>query len=451
MSATQAHRARSTAVVLVAAVTLAGCGTKREGAGQDPDTPVHVRLYGSDANMTNSLRNKLDGNPGLLSGMTGTAPLLKLPETFKTRLRSVDASLADFGYAAEAYDAVMIAGLAAESARTVEAPTVAKFIVPATTGGAECDSAATCLPLAKSGRDFAYRGVSLSRSGLTDQGEPSSASYGTLHFGRDATINDNLTEYVGAGDERSASTAAAPPPAANPNSSSNKKRALKVGALMPHTGRLAYRSGPRFAGAKLAVADLNAAGGVLGEPVEWIDGDDGTDAAVAAATVDRLVGLGVQVIIGASSSSVTKAVIPKIAAAGRILISPSSTSDELSAVPDGGMFFRTAPPDTLQARALADVIMRDGPKRVVVVAREDAYGMGLQQNVKADLVAAGMAGDDIALLSYPASAEDFAGIAAGVREARPDAVLIVGYEETATIVRALAARKVGTESGLAGY
>ncbi|WP_238011800.1 ABC transporter substrate-binding protein [Dactylosporangium sp. AC04546] len=446
ISATQAHRARSTAAVLVVAVTLAGCGTKREGAGQEPDTPVHVRLYGSDANMTNSLRDKLDGNPALLSGMTGTAPLLKLPETFKTRLRAVDPSLADFGYAAEAYDAVMIAGLAAESARTVDAPALAKHIVPATTGGAECDSAATCLPMAKAGRDFAYRGVSLSRSGLTDQGEPSSASYGTLHFGRDATINDNLTEYVGAGDERSASTAAAPPPA----SSSTRKRALKVGALMPHTGRLAYRSGPRFAGAKLAVADLNAAGGVLGEPVEWVDGDDGTDAAVAAATVDRLVGLGVQVIIGASSSSVTKAVIPKIAAAGRILISPSSTSDELSAVPDNGLFFRTAPPDTLQARALADVIMRDGPKRVVVVAREDAYGMGLQHNVQADLVAAGMTENDVELLSYPASAEDFGGIAASVREAKPDAVLIIGYEETATIVRALAARKVGTENGLAG-
>jgi ABC-type branched-subunit amino acid transport system substrate-binding protein len=211
---------------------------------------------------------------------------------------------------------------------------------------------------------------------------------------------------------------------------------------MPHTGRLAYRSAPRFAGARLAVQDLNAAGGVLDQPVEWVDGDDGTDATVAAATVDRFVGLGVQVIIGASSSSVTKAVIPKIAAAGRILVSPSSTSDELTTVADNGLFFRTAPPDTLQARALADVIMRGGSRRVTIVAREDAYGLGLQKNVKADLVAAGMTDATVDLVSYPTNTEDFGGIAARVRDNAPEGVLILGYDETALIVKALAARKV---------
>ncbi|MFD0580412.1 ABC transporter substrate-binding protein [Dactylosporangium darangshiense] len=199
---------------------------------------------------------------------------------------------------------------------------------------------------------------------------------------------------------------------------------------------------PRFAGARLAVQDLNAAGGVLDQPVEWVDGDDGTDATVAAATVDRFVGLGVQVIIGASSSSVTKAVIPKIAAAGRILVSPSSTSDELTTVADNGLFFRTAPPDTLQARALADVIMRGGSRRVTIMAREDAYGLGLQKNVKADLLAAGMTDATVDLISYPTNTEDFGGVAARVRDNAPEGVLILGYDETALIVKALAARGV---------
>ncbi|GAA2639825.1 hypothetical protein GCM10010399_86620 [Dactylosporangium fulvum] len=447
-SATQASRARwITAALTATAVTLAGCGTRKTESGQEPETPVVVRLYGADANMTNALRDKLKDNPSLLSGMTGTAPLLKLPEAFKNRLRTVDGALADFGYAAEAYDAVIITALAAEAARTTEATVFAKHVVGVTTSGTTCDSAATCLPLAKSGKDFAYRGVSMSQGGMTDQGEPSTASYGTLHFGRDNTINDNLTEYVGAGDSKTASTAAPPPPASDKN---KRPAPLKVGALMPHTGRLAYRSAPRFAGAKLAIADLNAAGGVLGVPVEYVDGDDGTDAKVAAATVDRFISQGVQVMVGASSSSVTKAVIPKVVEAGRILISPSSTSDELSNVADNGLFFRTAPPDALQARALSDVIMRDGPHRVVIVAREDAYGMGLQGNVKANLVASGMTEDSIDLMSYPATAEDFSGLATRVRELKPDGVLIVGYEETALIVRALATKKVGTEGGLAG-
>jgi hypothetical protein len=434
--------------LMTVAVVVSGCGTRHE-TGQQADSPVVVRLYGSDANMTNSLRDKLADNPPLLSGMTGTAPLIKLPETFKSRLRAVDGSLADFGYAAEAYDAVLMAGLAAESAHTTDPVTMAKHLVGATNSGIVCDSAATCLPLAKAGKDFAYRGISLNRGGLTDAGEPSAASYGTLHFGRDNTINDNQTEFVGAGDASAASTAAAPPaPAGGSVTGRKRPPALKVGALMPHTGRLAYRSAPRFAGARLAINELNAAGGVLEQPVEWVDGDDGTDATVAAATVDRFVGLGVQVIIGASSSSVTKAVIPRVAAAGRILISPSSTSDELSAVPDNGLFFRTAPPDTLQAKALADVIMRDGPKRVVIVAREDAYGLGLQQNVKADLLTAGMTDTDVDLVSYRATADDFTGIATRVRESEPDGILIVGFDETAQIVKALATKNVGTAGGL---
>ncbi|MFG2045285.1 ABC transporter substrate-binding protein [Dactylosporangium sp. NPDC048998] len=442
------RRRKSTIVALVGvAVVAGGCGSK-PATGAEADKPLVVRLYGSDANMTNSLKDKLTDSPGLLAGMTGTAPLLRLPESFKERLRGVDPSLADYGYAAEAYDAVLLAGLAAESARSTDPETMAKFMVGATTSGTICDGAATCLPLAKAGKDFAYRGVSMRRSGFTDAGEPSSASYGTLHFGRDNTINDNLTEYVGAGDESLASTAPAPPFPAQP-SVRKKVPALKVGGLMPHTGRLAYRSAPRFAGARLAVQDLNAAGGVLDQPVEWVDGDDGTDATVAAATVDRFVGLGVQVIVGASSSSVTKAVIPKIVAARKILISPSSTSDELTTVDDNGLFFRTAPPDALQARALADVVMRDGPHRVTIVAREDAYGLGLQKNVKADLVAAGMADAAVELISYPTDTEDFTGVAARVRDNAPDGVLILGYDETALIVKALAVKRVGIAGAFA--
>jgi ABC-type branched-subunit amino acid transport system substrate-binding protein len=136
--------------------------------------------------------------------------------------------------------------------------------------------------------------------------------------------------------------------------------------------------------------------------------------------------------------------IPKIAAANRMLISPSSTSADLSTVDDNGLFFRTAPPDTLQARALADVVMRDGPNRVTIVAREDAYGLGLQKNVKADLLTAGMTDATVDLVSYPTTTEDFTGIAVRVRQDKPDGVLILGYDETATVVRALAARKVGT-------
>src|SRR5690606_35962569 len=130
---------------------------------------------------------------------------------------------------------------------------------------------------------------------------------------------------------------------------------------------------PMAAGVHLAIKEINAAGGVLGQDVVFIDGDDGTDPEVARSTVDRLLAAKVHVIIGAAASGVTKAVIPQVTGAGVLLISPSATADELSTAEDDGLFFRTAPPDRLQARALADIILRDGVRKVFMVVRDDSW------------------------------------------------------------------------------
>ena len=67
-----------------------------------------------------------------------------------------------------------------------------------------------------------------------------------------------------------------------------------------------------------------------------------------------------------------------------MLFSPCNTAAELSTVDDKGLYFRTAPPDGLQAAALTDIIMRDGVRRVAIVAREDAYGQGLMDAVQGE-------------------------------------------------------------------
>ena len=57
----------------------------------------------------------------------------------------------------------------------------------------------------------------------------------------------------------------------------------------------------------------------------------------------------------------------------------SCASSALSAVPDQGLFFRTSPSDSLQAQAIADVIMRGGAQKVFLVARDDTYGQEKDQ------------------------------------------------------------------------
>ena len=62
---------------------------------------------------------------------------------------------------------------------------------------------------------------------------------------------------------------------------------LKLGAVIPLTGALAFLSPPEIAGIELAVEDINAAGGVLGKPVEFSieDSSDGDHPEIAPASI----------------------------------------------------------------------------------------------------------------------------------------------------------------------
>ncbi|MEV0732860.1 ABC transporter substrate-binding protein [Polymorphospora sp. NPDC050346] len=438
---------RSAALAVCAAFLLGatGCGT----AEPEETTESLVRLYGSDGNMINSFATEFEGQPGILAGMKGTKPLTPLSADFIERLASVDPDLDDYIYSGETYDAVVISALATQLAGTTDPAEIAKQINGVTTGGEICDTVAECLKLARAGTDIQYRGVSLKRGGFTDAGEPSTASYATVHFGSDNELDDGKTEFIGAGDETTTSTVAPPPP--KRESSGGNQRAgapLKIGGLLPRTGDLALAYPPLAAGAALAIREINAADGVLGADVAWLDGDDGTNVDKARQTVQEHVAKGAHVIIGAGASGISRAVLPDVVAAGLILFSPCNTDAGLSTVDDKGLYFRTAPSDILQGRALADVILRDGPNRIVIVARKDSYGQGLQENVRAELERTGVAPDRIRLLTYdpPAGADgppvDFSAGAQEIKEFAPEAALVIGFAESAEVIKALAAADV---------
>ena len=211
--------------------------------------------------------------------------------------------------------------------------------------------------------------------------------------------------------------------------------ALKIGTLLPATGSLAFLGPPMFAGTKLAVEDVNAAGGVLDQPVEEIDGDSGdTTTDTANATVDRELAAGTQVIVGAASSSVSLKVIDKVASAGVVMFSPANTSDEFTCYADKGMYFRTAPADTLQAQALSQVIAEGGVQRVSILAMNDPYGTGLADNTVADLEAAGIPSDQIQKIIYDPNAQSFNAEVDQVANFNPDGIAVIGFEESAKIL-----------------
>ena len=355
-------------VTVCAAVValVAGCGGDEAPALED-DLPTVVRLYGTDGTMHTAFSENFS-DPSILSGMKGTAPLTNLSPVFTNRLLDIDPSLEGFNYAGETYDAVVISALAAELAGTPDPEKVRRYIKGVTAGGEPCDTVAACLKLAREGKDLQYRGVVLRQGGFTEDGEPAVATYGTQHFGPDGRIDPGKTEFVGAGDASATTTETPPKPGPRPTSRPWDVEPLRIGGLLPKTGDLSYTYPPLRAGALLAVADINEAGGVFGVDVEWIEGDDGTRPEVAKETVADHIEAGVHVIIGAAASTVTAAVLPDVVAAKRILFSPASTAHDLMTLDHDGYLFRTAPSDLLQGAALADMIMRDGVAKVAMIS-----------------------------------------------------------------------------------
>ena len=134
---------------------------------------------------------------------------------------------------------------------------------------------------------------------------------------------------------------------------------LKIGTLLPETGSLQILGPPEIAAVKLAIQDINAAGGVLGKNVELEQADSGdTSTDIASQSVNRLLDAGVDAIVGAASSSVTLKVIDRITGSGVLQISPANTSTTLTDYPDKGLYFRTAPSDVYQGRVVGQTALR---------------------------------------------------------------------------------------------
>jgi len=107
---------------------------------------------------------------------------------------------------------------------------------------------------------------------------------------------------------------------------------LKLGGVLPLTGALAFLSPPEIAGVELAIKDINDAGGVLGKPVEWSleDSSDGDHPEIAPASATKLLDGGVDAIVGAAASGVTRLIIDQVTKSKTVQISMSNTAPEVS-------------------------------------------------------------------------------------------------------------------------
>uniref|UniRef100_A0A832H1C3 Amino acid ABC transporter substrate-binding protein n=1 Tax=Oscillatoriales cyanobacterium SpSt-402 TaxID=2282168 RepID=A0A832H1C3_9CYAN len=215
---------------------------------------------------------------------------------------------------------------------------------------------------------------------------------------------------------------------------------LKIGTLLPVTGDLAQYGSSMQDSARLLVDTVNQCGGVLGQSVELIAEDDQTEPAAGAsamtklAEVDRVAG-----VVGAASSAVSSAAVDIAVRNQIVMISPSSTSPTFTERSRNGDFqgfwFRTAPPDTFQGEALAKLAQAQGLKSVAILAVNNDYGNGL---IAAFIPAFESLGGTVINrekpVRYPPDASVFNSEVGAAFKDQPDAVLLIAYPETGSLI-----------------
>ncbi len=244
----------------------------------------------------------------------------------------------------------------------------------------------------------------------------------------------------------------ATPPAATPTTGGADAPAaqgdgtLTIGSLLPQTGNLAFLGPPEFAGVELAIKEINDGGGVLGKDVKYLEGDSGdAQQDVANPTVDRLLAAKVDVIIGAASSGVSFTVIDKITSAGVVQYSPANTSPKFTDYNDKGLYFRTAPSDVLQGRILGETILADGHQNIGILVLQDPYGEGLAKNVGDTITQGGGSLAPKAPVFYDPAASNFDAQVGQVKAANPDAIVLIGFEESAKVIQSMIAQGIGPQ------
>ncbi|MFE5838187.1 ABC transporter substrate-binding protein [Arthrobacter sp. NPDC056493] len=196
---------------------------------------------------------------------------------------------------------------------------------------------------------------------------------------------------------------------------------LRIGLILDNTGPQAFLNAAQLAAAKLAVQEINAAGGHKGRPVELLPESTGAD---TAAQARELADAKADVVIGPTDSSHAPAAIDVLSKARITLISPANTAAELSSYKNGGYYFRTAAADIAQAPVLVKLARDAGAKSLAVLYEDGNYGQNVSAAVSAAAKASGL--DPVTVSGFKAGeAQKSAG---GVRDAAPDAVVVIARD-----------------------
>ena len=156
---------------------------------------------------------------------------------------------------------------------------------------------------------------------------------------------------------------------------------ITLGMIGPLTGSVAVYGTHIENGVKLAIEEINAAGGVtLSDGAHQLaveTKDDQGDATECVNAMNALISDGIQLVVGSATSGCTSAITSIANSEGVVMITPSGTADSLTTAMD--YVFRTCFRDSFQGELAAQYALDEGYTKVgVVYCSADTYSAGLR-------------------------------------------------------------------------
>ncbi|HEX7929235.1 MAG TPA: branched-chain amino acid ABC transporter substrate-binding protein [bacterium] len=212
----------------------------------------------------------------------------------------------------------------------------------------------------------------------------------------------------------------------------SKSDNIKIGIAGPMTGSEAKFGEQLKKGAEMAVADINAAGGINGKKLELVPGDDACDPKQAQSVATKLVGEKVSAVIGhfCSSSTIPASVV--YSEANIIQITPASTNPQVTERKIATVF-RTCGRDDQQGDVAGDFIAKLKPKAVAIIHDKTTYGQGLADATKSRLNGKYKIKETL-YEGINKGDKDFSSLITKMKGAKIDAIFFGGYHTEAGLM-----------------
>ena len=207
---------------------------------------------------------------------------------------------------------------------------------------------------------------------------------------------------------------------------------IRIGVTQPLTGAFAASGNYVAQGAKLAEEAINASGGVLGRKIQLIIEDNKSNPTEAVATAEKLIAKDkVPVMMGAWSSTLTLAVMPKLMEYQVPMLVETSSSGKIT-TSGNPYIFRISPTSEMEAKAFASYIKPLGIKKADFLATNNDFGLGASKEfgdmAKANGVQVGV------VETMDPKATDFSAQLAKIKASGGDTLFVTTAVEQATLI-----------------